>query len=61
MKYSLKVFKMSVAKPQILNCHSPSNTSLCNSPNQDRRSEHTEQRAQEMSRGEDQVGTKLPR
>lgn len=51
---------MSVSKPQILNCHSPGNKSLCKSPNQDRRSEHMEQCAQER-RGEDQVGTKLPR
>lgn len=43
---------MSASKPQSLNCYKPGNTSLGESPNQDRKSEHMEQCAQEVRRGD---------
>lgn len=43
---------MSASKPQILNCYKPGNTSLGESPNGERKSEHMEQQTQEVRRGD---------
>ena len=43
---------MSASKPQILNCYKPGNTSLGESPNGERKSEHMEQQTQAVRRGD---------